>query len=192
MFTDDQLKQMIRRETISAQYPYSEQDDDVLVDYIKPMLAEMTRAKIYYTMEANHFGSGYASYIQLMCYTDDFVTVTEENGEREEDRRGLFVLISRLAPVVAIVNDAWQYRRFNKNGEDCGGGGTMVDFPELLIDDKYKQLANDLTRLLMKYHFTILQMQDVNKPLPFDEKIRTLSRPQGQYLVWDAVFYWED
>lgn len=192
MFTDDQLKKMIRRETISAQYPYSEQDDDVLLDYIKPLLADMTRANIRYTMEVNHFGSGYASYIQLMCYTDDFVTVTEENGEREEDRRGLFVLISRLAPVVAIVNDAWQWRRFNEKGEDNGGGGTMVDFPELVIDDKYKQLANDLTRLFMKYHFTILQLQDVDKPLPFDEKIRTLSRPRGQYLVWDAVFYWED
>ena len=192
MFTDDQLKKMIRRETISAQYPYSEQDDDVLVDYIKPLLADMTRANIRYTMEANHFGSGYASYIQLMCYTDAFVAVTEENGEREEDRRGLFVLISRLAPVVAIVNDAWQWRRFNDKGEDNGGGGTMVDFPELLIDDKYKQLANDLTRPFMKYHFTILQLQDVDKPLPFDEKIRTLSRPRGQYLVWDAVFYWED
>lgn len=192
MFTNDELKAMIRRETISEQYPYSENDDDVLLDYTKPLLADMTRAKIHYTMESNHFGSGYASYIQLVCWTDEFVTVTEEDGEREEDRRGLFVLISRLAPVVAIVNDAWQYERFNENGEETGGGGTMVDFPDLIIDDKYKQLANDLTRLLMKYHFTILQKEDVDKPLPFDEKIPTLSRPRGQYLVWDAVFYWED
>lgn len=192
MFTNDELKKMIRRETISAQYPYSEQDDDVLLDYIKPLLAELTRAKIRYTIEANHFGSGYASYIQLMCYTDDFVTVTEANGEREEDRRGLFVLISRLAPVVAIVNDAWQYRRFNDKGEECGGGGTMVDFPALRIDDNYEPLANTLTRLLMKYHFTMLQLPDVDKPLPFDEQIHTLSRPRGQYFVWDAIFYWED
>lgn len=192
MFTDEQLKAMIRREPISDQYPYSENDDDVLLDYTKPLLADMTRAKIHYMMESNHFGSGYASYIQLVCWTDEFVTVTEEDGERKEDRRGLFVLISRLAPVVGVVNAAWQYIRFNENGEETGGGGTMVDFPDLIIDDKYKQLANDLTRLLMKYHFTILQKEDVDKPLPFDEKIPTLSRPRGQYLVWDAVFYWED
>jgi len=192
MFTDDQLKAMIRRETISEQYPYSEQNDDVLLDYLKPLFADMTRAKIRYTMEANHFGSGYASYIQLMCYTDDFVVVTDENGEREEDRRGLFVLISRLAPVVAIVDDAWQFASFNELGEEINVGGTMPTDPELSIDDKYKQLANGLTRLFMKYHFTILQQEDVDKPLPFDEKIRTLSRPRGQYLIWDAVFYWED
>lgn len=54
---------MIRRDTISEQYPYSEQDDDVLLDYIKPLLADMTRAKIHYAMESNHFGSGYASFV---------------------------------------------------------------------------------------------------------------------------------
>src|SRR5690606_39290186 len=92
-------------------YPYSEQDDDVLVDFIKPLLADMTRAKIRYTMEANHFGSGYASYILLMCYTDDFVTVTEENGEHDEDRRGLFVFITRLAPAAGSVNAACPWLR---------------------------------------------------------------------------------
>lgn len=48
--------------------------------------------------------------------------VTHEDGERKEDRHGLFVLISRLAPVVAIVNDAWQYVRFDENGEEIGRG----------------------------------------------------------------------
>ena len=98
MFTNEQLQAMIRREKISEQYPYSECDDELLIDYLKPLLAELSRAKIRYTMESNHFGSGYASYIQLMCYTDDFLTVTHEDGERKEDRRGIFVLISRLAP----------------------------------------------------------------------------------------------
>ena len=192
MFTEQQLKAMIHRETISKQYPYSEQDDDVLLNYIKPLLAELSRAKIRYTLEANHFGSGYASYIQLICYTDEFVTITEHNDEREEERHGLFVLISRLAPVAAIVNDAMEFVRFNEDGKKTGAGKTMVDFPALHIDEKYKKLANDITRLLMKYHFTLLQMQDVDKPLPFDEHIHTLSRPKGQYLVWDAIFYWED
>ena len=45
MFTNEQLQAMIRREKISVQYPYSEQDDDVLLDYLKPLLADMTRAK---------------------------------------------------------------------------------------------------------------------------------------------------
>ena len=193
MFTNEQLQAMIRREKVSEQYPYSEQDDEVLIDYLKPLLAEMKRAKIRYTMESSHFGSGYASYIQLFCYTDDFVTVTVEDGEREEDRRGLFVLVSRLAPVIAIVNDAWQYVRFDEAGEETGGGGTMVDHPkDLDIEPRFESLSNELVRLFMKYHFTVVQKDDVDKPLPFDAHIPTLSRSKGSYLVWDAVFYWED
>lgn len=192
MFTNNELKAMIRHEKISAQYPYSEQNDDALVHYIKPLLADMTRANIRYTIDANHFGSGYASYIQLMCYTDDFVTVTDDGGERHEDRRGLFVLISRLAPVVAIVNDAWQYVRLNEQGEEIGRGGMMVDMPTLIIEDNYRKLANDMTRLLMKYQFTLLQQQDVDHVLPFHAEIPTLLRASGSYLVWDAIFHWTD
>lgn len=53
MFTDEQLQAMIRKEKISEQYPYSENDDEVLLDYLKPLLAELSRAKIRYTMESN-------------------------------------------------------------------------------------------------------------------------------------------
>lgn len=192
MFTDEQLKAMIRCETISEQYPYSEQNDDVLLDYVKPLLVDMTRAKIRYTMEANHFGSGYASYIQLFCYSDDFITITQNGVFRIEKRQGLHVLISRLAPVIAICS-GWEMIEFDETGAENSRGETMVDHPnELNIVLDLEPLRNIIIRLFMKYHFTIVQKEDVDKPLPFDEKIRTLSRSRGQYLVWDAVFYWED
>lgn len=193
MFTNEQLQAMIRREKISEQYPYSEKDDEVLIHYLKPLLAEMSRAKIRYTMESDHFGSGYASYIQLFCYTDDFVMVTEEDGERKEDRRGLFLLISRLAPVVAIADDAWQFISFDECGVETGNGGTMTDHPDdLVIAPRFEPFANELVRLFMKYHFKVVQKEDMDRLLPFDAHIPTLSRSRGKYLVWDAVFYWED
>lgn len=192
MFTNEQLQAMIRREIISDQYPYSENDDDVLLNYLKPLLAELSRAKIRYTMESNHFGSGYASYIQLLCYTDDFVTVTQNGRFQIEKRQGLHVLISRLAPVIAIC-DGWEMIEFDETGAENSRGETMVDHPnELHITQHLESLRNDLIRLFMKYHFTIVQKEDVDKPLPFDAHIPTLSRSRGQYLVWDAVFYWED
>lgn len=55
----------------------------------------------------------------------------------------------------------------------------MIDFPELRINDKYQQLANDLTRLFMKYHFTILQQQDVDKPMK--DKVAVTYTDQGVY-----------
>lgn len=192
MFTNEQLMAMIHKEKISEQYPYSENDDEVLLDYLKPLLADLKRVKIRYTMESDHFGSGYASYIQLFCYTDDFLTISENRGFRIEKRQGLHVLISRLSPVIAICN-GWEMIEYDETSTENSRGETMVDHPDgLNIVQELKPLRNYLVRLFMKYHFTIVQKEDVNKPLPFDAKIQTLSRPQGQYLMWDAVFYWED
>ena len=192
MFTNDELKAMIRREPISDQYPYPEDDDDLLEQSLQPLLDDMARANIRYRVSSNHFGCGYASYIRIVCWTDQFVKVKEEDGEREEDRRGLFVFISRLAPVAAIVNNAWQVMSFDKLGEEASYSGTMPTYPALSIDNKYKLLARDLSRLLMKHHFTLLQKKFVDKLLPFPAEIPTLDRESGTYLVWDAIFYWED
>lgn len=192
MFTNDELKVMIRREPISEQYPYSEDDDDLLEQSLQPLLDDMARANIRYRVSSNHFGSGYASYIQIVCWTDQFVKVKVKDGERKEDRRGLFVFISRLAPVAAIVNNAWQVMCFDELGEETSYSGTMPTYPALSIDKKYKPLARDLSRLLMKHHFTLLQKKFVDKLLPFPAEIPTLDRESGTYLVWDAIFYWRD
>ncbi|OCS83440.1 hypothetical protein [Caryophanon latum] len=85
----------------------------------------------------------------------------------------MFILISRLAPVAAIVNDAWQFASLDEFGNDTNVGGTMPTDSELKIDNKYKPLAKHLCRLLLKHHFTPLQKKFVDKPLSFDEKIRT-------------------
>ena len=192
MFSNEQLQAMIRREKISEQYPYSEKDDEVLVNYLKPLLAELTRAKIRYTIESNHFGSGYASYIKLFCYTDDYVTVTEGVGQRKEERSGLNVLVSRLAPVL-IIGNAWENAYFSQSDEETGGSYSMLDnLSDLHIEPQFSKLYNDLVQLFMKYRFTVLQKEDVESPLPFDAHIPTLSRSKGRYLVWDAIFYWED
>lgn len=82
-------------------------------------------------MESNHFGSGYASYIQLLCYTDDFVTNTQNGVFRIEKRRGLHVLISRLAPVIAICSGS-EMIEFDESGAVNSRGETMVDHPSEL------------------------------------------------------------
>ena len=183
MFTNDELKAMIRKEPISDQYPYPEDDDDLLEQSLQPLLDDMAGANIRYRVSSDHFGSGYASYIQIVCWTDQFVKVKVKDGEREEDRRGLFVFISRLAPVAAIVNNAWQVMCFDELGEETSYSGTMPTYPALSIDKKYKPLARDLSRLLMKHHFTLLQKKFVDKLLPFDAEIPTLDRESGTYLV---------
>ena len=192
MFTNEQLQALIRQEVISEQYPYWPKDEQALKSYLKVILAELRREKIQCKVEADHFGSGYASYIRWFCYEAAQVKVIEEFNTRTEDIRGLHVLISRLAPVILIGNGD-ESSTYSLTGDHLSSGKSMLDSPhQLVIDEPFEGLFNKLLRLFMKYHFNILQKEDVEPKLPFDAVIPTLSRDKGQYLVWDAIFYWED
>lgn len=192
VFTNEQLQAMIRQEIVSQQYPYSTQDEQELKNYLKSILAELERTRIHCKVEREHFGSGYASYIQWFCYEEQHVEVKEDAYKREEQILGLHVLISRLAPVILIGN-ADESNVYSLSGGYLSGGKSMLDEPsQLVIEPRFEQLFQTLERIFMKYHFTLLRKEDVEPLLAFDTAIPTLSRGKGKYLVWDAIFYWED
>lgn len=193
MFTIEQLKAMIRQEIISEQYPYSTQDEQELKNYLKAILAELERANIRCNVERDHFGSGYASYIKWFVYEESSIQVEEDRFRRNVETQGLHVLISRLAPVVVMGNGEEFRSYLRTTGAELGSGQSILSRPgELNIDPTLQKLANQVERLFMKYQFTILRKEDLDKPLPFDADIPTLWCDKGEYLVWDAVFYWED
>lgn len=191
MFSNEQLHHMVQQHIISEQYPYSEKDDRTLHHYLKPLLAELSRATIRYVVERDHFGSGYASYIKVFCYEDAFVNIEENQWTQHKQMEGLQVLISRLAPVIVIGpgSESVTYH----HGKQCGGSAVMLDGPDnLYIEPQFEALQHYLIRLFMKYHFTVLHREELAEPFAYDGTIPTLSRSKGKYLVWDAVFYWED
>lgn len=132
MFTNEQLQAMIRQEVVSEQYPYSTQDEQELKNYLKSILAELERAQIHCKVEREHFGSGYASYMQWFCYEAQHIEVKEDANKREEHIQGLHVLISRLAPVILIGN-ADESNAYSLSGEYLGGGKSMLDEPYQLV-----------------------------------------------------------
>lgn len=192
MFSNDELNAMIQQKVISEQYPYSEKNDEVLLNYLKPLLAEMKRANIHYIVESDHFGSGYASYIKVLCYKDEFVETTDNIYGYTKNIKGLQVLVGRLAPVI-VIGGASENTDYAPTGKVLSGSSQMLDGPrDLLIEPQFEPLYNTLVRLFMKYHFTLLQKEELEGPFSYEGHIPTLSREQGRYLVWDAIFYWED
>lgn len=184
---------MIRQEIISEQYPYSAQDEKELKNYLKAILADLGRANIRCNVERDHFGSGYASYLQWFVYEESSVQVVEDRFMRTVETQGLHVLISRLAPVVVMGNGEEYSSYLLTTDAYINGGQSVLSRPDdLLIDPSLQKLANQLERLFMKYQFTILRKEDLEKPLSFEADIPTIWCDKGDYLVWDAVFYWED
>lgn len=194
MFSNGQLKAMIRLQVISDQYPYSEQDDEELKNYLKALQAEIKREKWQCEVESDHFGSGYASYMKWFVYEQSNVRVTEDPWKCTVEVKGLHVLISRLAPVFVIGNGERWSTYLRMTDAALSGGKSGISKPDdIELDPEFQSMAQKLEQLFMKYHFTILRKEDLSSPLPFDADIPTIWRDKHeQYLTWDAVFYWED
>lgn len=189
MFTEAQLKAFIQGEVVGDRYPYDTPEEQVLINYLNPIQEEMKRQHIQCRLASDHFDSGYASYIQLLCYEKEHQLI-EGN---EVTIKGLHVLVSRLAPVI-VIGQAEETSCYDEDGEEETSSYTLLSHPQQLELEttSLQQLAQKLERLFMKYHLTILHKEDVDKALPFKAKIPTIFRKPKDYLIWDAIFYWED
>ena len=193
MFSNDDLQALIRGEMIGDNYPYSSNNDIEVQNYLKQLLAELKRNGISCEVEPDHHGSGYASYRQWFCYTKEHVHISTNKYTRAIEKEGLMIHISSLAPVVIIgVGNQWETYLLEDNRWLSGGSSMLSEPHELIIPSQFEALYNQLERLLMKYNFTILRKEDVEGLLPFHTKITTLLREKERYLIWDAIFYWED
>lgn len=53
-------------------------------------------------------------------------------------------------------------------------------------------MAENLKQALTEFEYELLDAELVNQRLPFQTKIPTIYREPNEYLVMDAIFYWED
>ncbi|MEG0471632.1 MAG: hypothetical protein RR588_04785 [Solibacillus sp.] len=192
MFSIEELKSLIAGEMIGAIYPYSSRNELEVEHYLKRIAAELKREKIQIIEEPAHFGSGYASYFEWCCYEEEHITVNEDEHTRTVEIEGLVVAISRLAPVV-LIGRMKRWDTYILDGKSLNGGRTFFSQPsDLHIEPTFRPLVQRLERLFMKYQYTILRKEDVSCSLPFQADIPTILREKREYLVWDAIFYWED
>ncbi|MEK4424904.1 hypothetical protein [Solibacillus sp. FSL K6-1523] len=192
MFSNDELKVLIAGEMIGDIYPYSSRNEQEVDHYLKRLIAEVKREKIQVIEEPAHFGSGYASYFEWCCYGDEHVTVNDDEHTRTVEIEGLAVAISRLAPVV-LIGRMDRSDTFAKDGKSLSGGRSVFSqLSDLHIEPAFIPLVQRLERLFMKYQYTILRKEDVSRLLPFQADIPTILREKRDYLIWDAIFYWED
>ena len=194
VFTEEQLKTLIKGEMIGELYPYNTNDKQAVLNYIKIIQAEIARIpNVHCEPDRLDFGSGYASYVEWSIYTDNEVEVSENHDLRTIEKEGLMVDISLLSPVILIGTGSKSDTIRIETDEKIGGGKTFFSqVADLEIPEKYAALKSIVERIFMKHHYTILQKEDVTPRLPFKAEIPTLLRDPHEYLIWDAIFYWED
>ncbi|MDV6377240.1 hypothetical protein ORD22_03065 [Sporosarcina sp. GW1-11] len=196
MLSDEQLQKLIEGKMVGDAFPYDTGDELEVESHIRRLFHRINRLpNVVCKAEWNHFGSGYASFIEFFCYRKEDVMVVEEKyGFQDVEIKGILIDISRLAPV-AILGEDERYKKvcIETNEAVSGGHGSILDSPHrLTVSEKLQTFADELKNILKDFDYELLEAEHIEQPLSFQTKIPTIYRPVRQYLVMDAIFYWED
>lgn len=196
MFSDEQLQMLIEGKIIGDTFPYDTYDEQEILAHINRLFYRINHIhNVVCEAEWDHFGSGYASFVEFFCYrNEDCVAVEEKNGMHEVEIKGIIVDISRLASVAVIGEDVRQRKiRIETNEEVSGGQGSILDGPNsLVVGEELETLSKELQKALQEFDYELMATEEISMPLSFQTKIPTIYRNERQYLVLDAIFYWED
>lgn len=196
MFSEVQLRQLIAGEVIGEEYPYCTKNEDDILNHMRQLYYEFSRMhNIVCEAEWNHFGSGYASYVEMFLYNKKnvHVSINEKAKQRKEVRNGVVINISRLAPV-AIIGDDKRYSTYSIKTEEYIGGGyyPLAKASDIKVSEELRPLAEKMRDIVQRYGYTLLGEKELILPLPFKANIPTIFTQPRDYTIFDAVFYWMD
>jgi hypothetical protein len=196
MFSNQQLRDIIAGKIVGNRFPYDTDNQQEIEAHIRRLFHRINRIpNLICGAEWNHFGSGYASFVELFCYLKEDVTVVEKkHGRRVEKTEGIIIDICRLAPVVIMGEDErYKTIRIDTNEEVSRAYGSLLDGPKrLFLSEKFQTNVEKLKQALKEFDYELLEAESINTLLPFLAKIPTIYREPKDYLIMDAIFYWED
>ncbi|PYZ96684.1 hypothetical protein CR205_13370 [Alteribacter lacisalsi] len=194
--TEESLRDLIDGRMVGNKYPYDTMDEKEITAHMKRLFYRMNRIPdLVCEAEWDHFGSGYASFVEFFCYRKQDVTIlNEKNGMKEIEIKGIIVDVCRLAPAAIMGEDVRTRKlRVKTNEEVSGAYGSLIDRSgEFHVSRKFEVTARQLERALREFDYELLKPEQLYQSLPFSTKIPTIYRKPEEYIVLDALFYWED
>ncbi len=184
-FSNDELKRIISGKPVGNIYPYNTGDTNEIEKYLRDLYYKLNRSGLIKCHgEFAHYGSGYASYIDLFCLKRNEINPPEN----ALGKLGIVVYISRLAPVAVFGYDDRTETGF------CFLDPLHSDFGKLPDGDWDNEFLEIKSKIeAAGIHF--LEKEYVEQPLAFTADIPTiLTIPDmgDVYRNFDAFFYWED
>lgn len=201
-FTTEQLQTMIAEQPIGESYPYNTKDKAQIEKYIQDLFYTINRSKtIQCEAIFDHYGSGYASYVDFFCYKKDGSSKVDERYIEKDSLtsiqlEGLVIYVSRLAPVAIIGKDIRHKAIINTEEiqDEFFSGMSMISRPQEVMNEPPSFIAEEFREIKQKLAdagYRILEKEYLSQSLPFKTKIQTFTKP-NQYTVFDAFFYWMD
>lgn len=186
LLTPAQLQQLLNQQCISDQHPWCTNDSKIIEKFYVRVCADVERkSRVKSSIEWNHYGSGYASYIDAWFFrnTPDFEDSTSVNVKLYS---GLSVLFSRLSHYFVFLEGS-------KFGRDQSSGYFLPEFNSVdaLRTSAVINLAKEIQPILENYGLRRLSRQDLSALLPSGTVIDT-NLSSRAYREFDALFNWMD
>ena len=187
MLSTEEIHALISGRCIKDQYPWSEQDASSIEAFYKSACATVERtANVSSRTEWNHYGSGYASYIDAWFYrpsADFHVTQPLKYGH---EYSGLVVLLSRLAPFFAFMEEEKRW-----SAHTATSYLPTLEAIDNLRSPAVRELATKVQITLEGLGLTRVSKTDLAVPLPPGVSAVTNLTDRG-FTHFDALFYWDD
>ncbi|MEL0577573.1 hypothetical protein AACK17_03315 [Pectobacterium punjabense] len=172
---------------ISDEYPWVSNDETLIDKHFKGVCAQVMRlTNTQSRIEWNHYGSGYASFVDAWFYknTPDFDV--KRPLRCGEEHTGLTVLLSRLSPYFVFMES-------EKNWHARGGSQAL---PELEMLDRLETpaviaLSQQVQSELEKCGLIRAYKVQLTARLPTGTRVPTVLTDRG-FTQFDALFHWED
>lgn len=187
MLTFAEILQLVTARPVSTVWPWSGKDEEAIEAHLKQACATLlrktgTRARI----DRDHYGSGYASYVDAWFYRKDPDFDAQRRASSGEAHVGLMVLLSRLTPYFVFLEDERWW-------DPTGGSHGMPSLEHIdrLTHPAIRRLADQMQPVLEDMGFIRATRDMLQDPIPAGIKVPTVLT-DAPYSMFDAIFYWED
>ena len=178
---------LLAGKTVGDAYPWSTGDSDLIEGHYKMVCAAIERTcQVQSHIEWNHYGSGYASFVDAWFYRPEAGFAPTQSTDCENEYVGLVVLLSRSSPFFALSE--------GEKGWSASRGHSYL--PNLEAIDRLtvpsvQALAESCTAILEAHGLRRLRADILSHPLPPGTRIAT-NLSDRSYSYFDAIFNWDD
>ena len=183
-FSAGEVERLIQGRPIGEPLPFDPANDGAIRLFYERLVRQIEREQgLRSRVEWNHYGSGYASFVEAWFYpADDRARLPG----CEEGHVGLVVLLSRLSRYFVLGQD-------EKRWSADGGSGGLPNFS--MVDEvthpAVLPLVGPVTALLTAAGLQRLRRQDLAATLPETLQVPTILTDLP-FRQFDALFHWED
>jgi hypothetical protein len=184
--TDAIINDSVAKRPFGKFEPFITGTDRDAWDFYSDVLSSLERVPgISVVREADHQGSGYASYVSAFLYPSD--DSTRRDYPTYVETTGILLYMSRLAPIAVYGASG---RNDNKGDRGSSSGFIGADNVGTQPDGDWTAFIAAVTDCLDRFRIEVLPREPLLQPAPDGIKIPTVF--DGPYYVFDTLFYWCD